>query len=191
MQFLRLDPKFARLRLQLRHGPHSHAKKMFRLARFLSTGADAFQKLFLRYRIVRFDVIRSDTRPRSNKLADDSASHRPLRNYLCEINDCFAEARRPLLQIVNAFSAGFFANNQYLPVVPKRIVINAGSVTFGLRHFFVIRHSCFVIDSSFVIFPGPHKARPGFAPVCWPSLITCTPFTKTCFTPTAYWCGFS
>jgi len=108
-------------------------------------GADAFQKLFFRYRIVRFDVIRSDTRPCSNKLADDSASHRPLRNCLCEINDCFAEARCPLLQIVNAFSAGFFANNQYFPVVPKRIVINARSVIFGLRHFFVIRHSCFVI----------------------------------------------
>ena len=35
-------------------------------------------------------------------------------------------------------------------------------------------------------FPGPHRARPGFAPVCSPSFKTCTPFTKTCFIPTAY-----
>ncbi len=152
MQFLRLHPKFARLRLQLRHGTHSHAKEMFRLARFLSAGADAFQKLFLRYRIVRFDVIRSDTRPRSNKLADDSVSHRPLRNCFCKIDDRLAKSRRPLLEIVNAFSVGFFANNQYLPVVPKRTVINARPVTFGLRHCFGIRHSNFVIRiSSFVI----------------------------------------
>src|SRR5258708_39972598 len=38
----------------------------------------------------------------------------------------------------------------------------------------------------YFVFPGPHKARPGFAPVCSPSLMTCTPFTKTCFTPVAY-----
>ena len=34
--------------------------------------------------------------------------------------------------------------------------------------------------------PGPHRARPGFAPVCSPSFSTCTPFTNTCFIPTAY-----
>ena len=39
--------------------------------------------------------------------------------------------------------------------------------------------------------PGPQSARPGFAPVCSPSLSTCTPLTNTCRTPTAYWCGFS
>jgi hypothetical protein len=148
MQFLGLDPKFARSRLQLRHGAHSHTKEMFRLARFLSASGNAFQKLLLRYRIVGFDVIRSDTCPRSNELADDSASHRPLRNCPCKINDRFAETRRPLLEIVNAFSVGFFANNQCLPVVPKRTVINARSVTFGLRHCFGIRHSNFVIRIS-------------------------------------------
>ena len=31
----------------------------------------------------------------------------------------------------------------------------------------------------------PH-ARPGFAPVCSPFLMTCTPFTNTCFIPVAY-----
>ena len=36
-----------------------------------------------------------------------------------------------------------------------------------------------------LIFPGPHNARPGFTPVCSPSLMTCAPLTNTCFTPTA------
>src|SRR5262249_28239586 len=40
--------------------------------------------------------------------------------------------------------------------------------------------------SAYFTFPGPQSARPGFAPVCSPSLSTCTPFTKTCLTPVAY-----
>ncbi len=40
-------------------------------------------------------------------------------------------------------------------------------------------------------FPRPHTARPGFAPVCSPSLSTCMPLTNTCTTPVAYWCGCS
>ena len=36
-----------------------------------------------------------------------------------------------------------------------------------------------IFMQSYVAFPGPHKARPGFAPVCSPSLRTCTPLTKT------------
>lgn len=44
---------------------------------------------------------------------------------------------------------------------------------------------------SYLTFPGPHNARPGFAPVCSPSLSTWTPFTNTSFMPTAYWWGFS
>lgn len=39
---------------------------------------------------------------------------------------------------------------------------------------------------NYLILPGPQSARPGFAPVCSPSLRTCTPLTKTCFTPTEY-----
>jgi hypothetical protein len=46
-------------------------------------------------------------------------------------------------------------------------------------------------SSSYFTFPGPASARPGFAPVWSPSLRTCTPLTKTCFIPTAYWCGLS
>ena len=41
------------------------------------------------------------------------------------------------------------------------------------------------------VFPGPHSARPGLAPVCSPSFSTCVPLTKTWRMPTAYWCGFS
>jgi ribosomal protein L15 len=41
------------------------------------------------------------------------------------------------------------------------------------------------------VLPGPHRARPGFDPVWSPSLNTWVPLTKTCFTPTAYWCGLS
>ena len=38
----------------------------------------------------------------------------------------------------------------------------------------------------YLTFPGPQSARPGFASVCSPSFSTCTPLTKTCFTPTEY-----
>src|SRR5262245_11286231 len=43
----------------------------------------------------------------------------------------------------------------------------------------------------YLIFPGPHNARPGFDPVCSPSFKTCAPLTNTCFMPTANWCGCS
>jgi hypothetical protein len=39
--------------------------------------------------------------------------------------------------------------------------------------------------------PGPLTTRPGVAPVCSPSLRTGVPFTRTCSTPVAYWCGSS
>src|SRR5437660_170479 len=47
------------------------------------------------------------------------------------------------------------------------------------------------LSPHYFILPGPHRARPGLALVCSPSLITWTPFTKTCFIPVAYWCGLS
>src|SRR5688572_9007413 len=43
----------------------------------------------------------------------------------------------------------------------------------------------------YLTFPGPQIARPVLAFVCSPSFRTCTPFTKTCFMPTEYWCGFA
>lgn len=39
--------------------------------------------------------------------------------------------------------------------------------------------------------PAPRRSFPGFAPVCRPSWTTRVPFTKTYFTPTDTWCGFS
>lgn len=44
-------------------------------------------------------------------------------------------------------------------------------------------------DHVFYLPPGPCTNRPGVAPVCSPSRSTCTPFTKTCATPVAYWWG--
>src|SRR5438105_1217231 len=51
-------------------------------------------------------------------------------------------------------------DNRTCPLVP------AGSISSPLWHYFTL--------------PGPHKARPGFAPVCSPSFKTWTPFTNTC-----------
>lgn len=58
-----------------------------------------------------------------------------------------------------------------------------------VRPMAIADHSSLVTDHIF--FPGPHKARPGLASVCSPSLITWTPLTKTCLIPVAYWCGLS
>src|SRR5207247_7114662 len=40
-------------------------------------------------------------------------------------------------------------------------------------------------------YPGPRSSRPGFAPVCRPSLTTAAPLTNTYRTPTESWCGCS
>jgi hypothetical protein len=39
--------------------------------------------------------------------------------------------------------------------------------------------------------PGPRTIIPGLAPVCWPSLTTSVPFTKTYLIPTDTWWGCS
>lgn len=43
----------------------------------------------------------------------------------------------------------------------------------------------------FPLQPGPLTTRPGVAPVCSPSLSTCSPLTKTWTIPVAYWCGLT
>src|SRR6266508_2797590 len=49
-----------------------------------------------------------------------------------------------------------------------------------------LQHSRALSPFHYLTLPGPHNARPGFAPVCSPFLMTCTPLTNTCFTPVAY-----
>src|SRR5690348_7438751 len=44
MKFPRFHPDFTCCRLQLRCGAHRHSKKMLRLARFLSTSANALEE---------------------------------------------------------------------------------------------------------------------------------------------------
>ena len=43
--------------------------------------------------------------------------------------------------------------------------------------------------SGYCLQPGPRRNLPGVAPVCSPSFSTWTPFTNSCTTPVAYWCG--
>jgi hypothetical protein len=143
MQFFCFSPKPASLWLQHRHRSNNHAKEMLRLPRLFSTGSDVFKKFLLRHGIIRFDVIRSHTRSGTDQLADYSTGDRALGNCFREIDNCFSKSCRSFLKIVNTFLIRLFTNNRRF-IVPKRITATR-PLNFGLRHYFVIRHSCFVI----------------------------------------------
>src|SRR5437667_922595 len=144
MQFLCLNPEHSSLRFQFRHRPNNHPKKMLGFARFLPASSDAFQKVLFGNCVVGFDVVSAYTRAGSNQLTDNSISYRILWNPLRKIDNCFAKSGGSFFQIVNAFCLLFFADKS-CPIIPKRIV-GARVLDFRFRHFFVIRHSSFVIS---------------------------------------------
>jgi hypothetical protein len=144
MQFFRFRPERPSLWFQFRHSSNDHSKEMLGLARFFPAGSNTFQKFFLGNCVVGFDVVCPDARACSNELVDNSICHSVLRNCFCEIDNCFAESRRPFFQVINALCFRVFAHNRCNVTIPKRF----GGIAlrpFGLRYSFVIRHSSFVI----------------------------------------------
>ena len=144
MQFLWFKPERSSLRLQFRDCPNDHPKKMLVFARFFPASSDAFQKFLFGNCVVRFDVVSANTSAGPNELSDKSIGYRILWNRLRKIDNCFAESRGPILQIVNALCLWFFAHKS-CAIIPKRI-IGARIPGFRFRHSFVIRHSSFVIS---------------------------------------------
>jgi hypothetical protein len=150
MEFFCFKPQRASLWFQFRDSSNDHAKKMLGFTRFLPAGSDAFQKFFFGNCIVGFYVIRSNACCSANELTNQTIRYRVLWNGPCKVNNGFAESGRALLQIVDALCVRIFADNSRT-IVPKRI-LGVHISLFGFRHYFVIRHSGFVIAfHSFVI----------------------------------------
>src|SRR5436190_22927383 len=78
MQFLRFHPKLASLRLQFRTGPNRHAKEVLYLARLFLAGSNAFQKLFLRYRVVGLNIVCTYACSGADQLTNDSIRYRAV-----------------------------------------------------------------------------------------------------------------
>ncbi len=121
MEFFRFLPRWFCFFTQVWDGANDHAEKELCFACFFLADSDLVAEILLRYCVVGFTIVRANAGSRTDQLVDQSLRDRIDRDQLGKIDDCLTEFGGPLLKVE------------------------------GSTIFTTVRHSCFVILSSFVI----------------------------------------
>jgi hypothetical protein len=102
VQCVGLPPEFTRVRFQFGFGNRNHSQKEFCFPCLFTTSPNPVFKIRLGNSIVCFAIICADTRSGTNNLVNQPVVDRIPWNLFCKENHGFAEAGRPLLQIINS-----------------------------------------------------------------------------------------
>jgi len=152
VQRVRLPPNLACFRFHLGFCNSDHPQKEFCFTCLLAASADAVFKIRLRYSVVCFAVICTDTCSGANHLVNEPVVDRIPRNLFGEENYGFTKTGSPFLQIINY---GWYSIPQY-----KRLSSRRNSPK---RHFFrrTVFHRLYgsICHSLFVIFSRYAKYR--------------------------------